>query len=464
MLREHIYFKSNKNYYIYDFVNSNIYSCDYSDIHSLINRGSLPANLLNNETFDFSNSEYLVMPENISRKDKFIESFKRNHRYLHLVLTEDCNLRCSYCFYTHPGYTSYRTHRKSSIDLNLAFKAIDNLINSSKIQNNYLIALYGGEVFIEKDKVFAIVKYIRDKYRHSKVTIKITTNGTLLDIKTVEFLVRNDVQLLVSLDGTQEIHDRNRVTIDGLTTYDTIYIALKEIEKKYPNYFSSNLTISGTFRDNHELEIGKGALYKAGFDSVNVTTFVSGNRDFTQNNISITKANLTHFLSAYEHRDIKEIEKFKKLFLEFCFRIESQMYIKPAKQMWSLGRFCAPYYPKVNLQVNGDVTFCDPLEKLVWGHFDANGNISFRFNAIKRACARVLEYRNTFCCSCWAQKLCSICWVHFFSSTDQSLSIEHLKKKCKKERDQLMFKLHFFISLKNYDVDIFYNIKQLLKL
>ena len=135
----------------------------------------------------------------------------------------DCNLACKYC-YARGGKEalSYKTgFDKSKIDRLIDFIYLEKYSH----YNNYKFDFVsGGEPLLH----FDILEYFLHKTRTidetygKKTTILVVTNGTLLDTEKINILDNYGVFLGVSIDGSEKIHNSQRVYNDGRGTYDDI--------------------------------------------------------------------------------------------------------------------------------------------------------------------------------------------------------------------------------------------------
>jgi len=123
---------------------------------------------------------------------------------LSVVLTERCNLKCRYCYFKerHPKDISLADLKKA-MDAFFCFGEKKPIINFT-----------GGEPLLRFDLLKKAILYIR-KVKDVSAEIGMVTNGTLLDEDKADFLRKNGVFVIVSLDGGREITDKNRIFAQG---------------------------------------------------------------------------------------------------------------------------------------------------------------------------------------------------------------------------------------------------------
>ncbi|MDE5965389.1 MAG: 4Fe-4S cluster-binding domain-containing protein [Lachnospiraceae bacterium] len=103
-----------------------------------------------------------------------------------LMLCQECNLRCKYCYagkgeYLNPGLMSEETGRK----------AIDFIANLDNNSEQFNLILFGGEPLMDFEKVKNLVAYAKQvaKECNKTVSFSITTNGTLVNLNSPPYLV-----------------------------------------------------------------------------------------------------------------------------------------------------------------------------------------------------------------------------------------------------------------------------------
>jgi uncharacterized protein len=157
----------------------------------------------------------------------------RKIQKLTLQVTQSCNLRCDYCFYSDIYET--RPHAVKRMTFETAKKAIDYVLRNSIDEKTLNFGFYGGEPLLEMDLIYKCISYIREKCGAREISFTITTNGTLLTCEVYERLVNNNVDIWVSLDGPKPVHDSARKYPDGRGSFDDIIENILNIQAKYPD-------------------------------------------------------------------------------------------------------------------------------------------------------------------------------------------------------------------------------------
>ncbi|MCL2222622.1 MAG: Cys-rich peptide radical SAM maturase CcpM [Oscillospiraceae bacterium] len=156
---------------------------------------------------------------------------------LTMQVTQNCNLRCSYCAYS-GIYNNQRTHSNKSMQLETMYECVDFIMKRSRSVDEICLGFYGGEPLLEFDNIKKCVAYVNEKYRGRPVSFTVTTNGTCLDASIVEFLLANNFSTVISIDGPRDLHNMNRVYADGSGSFDSIIENINFVKKNYPDYFN----------------------------------------------------------------------------------------------------------------------------------------------------------------------------------------------------------------------------------
>ena len=137
-----------------------------------------------------------------------------------LHVAHSCNLTCSYCFASQGEFHGDR----ALMSFDVGRQALDFLVANSGTRRNLEVDFFGGEPLMNFGVVKQLVAYARsieeEAGKHFRFTL--TTNGMLIDDDVIDFCNREMDNVVLSLDGRKEIHDRLRVDHMGRGSYDRI--------------------------------------------------------------------------------------------------------------------------------------------------------------------------------------------------------------------------------------------------
>ena len=137
-----------------------------------------------------------------------------------LHVAHDCNLACKYCFAGKGEYDG----PKGLMSLETGKRALDFLIEQSGTRRNLEVDFFGGEPLMNFDVVKQLVAYARsiEKEKNKNFRFTLTTNGVLIDDDVIDFANKEMSNVVLSLDGRKEIHDRFRVDYAGNGSWEKI--------------------------------------------------------------------------------------------------------------------------------------------------------------------------------------------------------------------------------------------------
>ena len=159
---------------------------------------------------------------------------------LHVAHT--CNLNCSYCFASQGKYHGDR----AVMSLEVGKRALDFLIENSGSRRNLEVDFFGGEPLLNFDVVKELVKYAREREVECGKNFRftLTTNGMLIDDDVIDFANREMSNVVLSLDGRKEVHDRFRVDYAGRGSWEQIVPKFQKLVKAREG---KNYYMRGTF-------------------------------------------------------------------------------------------------------------------------------------------------------------------------------------------------------------------------
>jgi uncharacterized protein len=189
-----------------------------------------------------------------------------------LHAAHDCNLRCKYCF---AGAGEYHGRNRCMLSFETGKKALDWLVSMSGSRVSLEVDFFGGEPLMNFDVVKELVAYGRslEEPFHKKFKFTTTTNGLNLNDEIIDFLNREMDNVVISIDGRPEVHDRMRPTPNGRGSYEHIVPnALKLARSRNQQRYY----IRGTFTA-HNLDFSRDVLHLAdtGFEQLSIEPVVA---------------------------------------------------------------------------------------------------------------------------------------------------------------------------------------------
>ncbi len=159
---------------------------------------------------------------------------------LHIAHT--CNLNCSYCFASQGKYHGDR----ALMSYEVGKQALDFLIANSGTRHNLEVDFFGGEPLMNFQVVKDLVAYARsiEKAAGKNFRFTLTTNGVLIDDDVIDFANREMSNVVLSLDGRKEVHDRYRVDHAGRGSWEQI---VPKFQKLVAARGNKNYYMRGTF-------------------------------------------------------------------------------------------------------------------------------------------------------------------------------------------------------------------------
>lgn len=141
-----------------------------------------------------------------------------------LNLTEDCNLKCTYC------YVGAGAGQKAMMKPETAFRIVDEFLamNPKDTEGKIRIIMHGGEPLLNYDVVEKLTEYV--KPHRDRIDLSIQTNACLLTEERVSYLLENGVSIGVSLDGPPEIHNLTRPMQSGKGSFDQVMRGIRILQ------------------------------------------------------------------------------------------------------------------------------------------------------------------------------------------------------------------------------------------
>lgn len=345
-----------------------------------------------------------------------IESYVQNNlSLLILQVTQNCNLRCKYCVYS--GSYVNRIHTNKRMDFATAQKAIDFYYEHSKNIDIASISLYGGEPLLEYELIRNIVEYCEKKFRGKQLNINMTTNATLLTTQIMDFLQLHKINLTISLDGPEEIHNKSRVFSDNKTgTFAKILENLKKFQQLYPEY-ADEISFNAVFDEENDFKLSSD-FFSFDFMKNSTVTFTTvSNRDVKEE-----KNIQEQFVMNYKYELFKmflfcigrlEQGDVSKLMAEHINKLKQSLHEHLRKSFITNGKTypsgpCIPGVNRLFVTVDGDLFPCERVSETSSVYKIGRLEDGFYMGKVKEL-LNIAKYTEKQCRMCWAMGYCDGC-------------------------------------------------------
>lgn len=348
------------------------------EIENLIKEGKL-----------FSKDQYEIDKLDLKKRDTVVKAL-----CLHIAHT--CNLNCEYCF---AGQGKY--HGEDALmSFEVGKQALDFLIENSGTRRNLEVDFFGGEPLVNFDVVKQLVEYARsienEHNKHFRFTL--TTNGVLLNDDVIEFLNKEMDNVVLSLDGRKEVHDRLRKNINGEGSYDLIVPKFKNFveKRKGKEYY-----MRGTFTKEN-LDFTKDIFHMAdlGFTELSMEPVVAS----PDKSYAIKEEDLDKIYEQYEIL-AKEMIKRKQNGNPFTF-YHYMIDLSAGPCIYKRITGCGSGTEYLAVTPNGDFYPCHQFV----------GNKKFLMGNIKDGITNT-KLRDEFkLCNAYSREECKECWAKLYCS------------------------------------------------
>lgn len=331
--------------------------------------------------------------------ENYIFDFKNRQtvvKALCLHIAHDCNLACKYCFAEEGEYHG----RRALMSYEVGKKALDFLVANSGNRINLEVDFFGGEPLMNWQVVKDLVAYGRslEEPHNKKFRFTLTTNGVLLNNEVLEFCNKEMANVVLSIDGRKEVHDKMRPYRGGQGSYDGI---VPKFQKVAESRDQMNYYVRGTFT-HHNLDFSKDVLHLAdlGFEQISVEPVVAP----PEEDYAIQEADIPVLLEEYD-KLAKEIIRYRKEgkgfnFFHFMIDLEGG--------------------PCVAKRLSGCGSGTEYLAVTPWGDFypchQFVGNEEFLMGNVDDGIVRT-DIRDCFkTCNVYAKEKCKKCFAKFYCS------------------------------------------------
>jgi uncharacterized protein len=304
-----------------------------------------------------------------------------------------CNMKCQYCFASQGDFGL----KPGLMSLQIGQKALDFLIAKSGPVKHLEIDFFGGEPLLNVSMLKELVRYARQREAEcGKIfNFTLTTNALLIDEDIINFVLENQISVILSLDGRPATNDRHRILNNGEGSYYNIVPKIKKmVDSKPISYY-----IRGTFtRHNLDFSSDLQHIIDLGFDAISLEPAIGPN-----NGYSIQQEDLPEVLAEYDRLTdlLRTCYQQDKEVHFFHYNLDLQKGPCLAKRQSG----CGAGVEYLVVTPEGDIYPCHQFvgeNQFLMGNVDGgelDGEISQKF--INNRLGDKVE-----CCRCWTRNFC----------------------------------------------------------
>lgn len=345
-----------------------------------------------------------------------------------LHISNDCNLRCKYCYASGGNYKQ----KRGLMTEQTAKQFIDFCVETfGQVEN---IVFFGGEPFLNPHIIEYVCSEFTKLYTERKINylpnFGAITNGTLGTKKTYELIEKYFLFLTISIDGPQNINDLNRIDRFGKGSY----LRISEFVGKVKTLPNINLRYEATFTKQH---VEMGVTHQNLYDFFKTELGLEGN---VVNEHSLEQD--TIYKQTSENIKVADGE-----YDSTFWSVLSAVVKKQPKTM------CSLYRDILAISVEGDIFPCHMNageQKCSLGNISGSNIFNDKAKFVKKQPGLGNKFKdNSICHDCWSYNICGGCSRLWFFDEEKLVYNVHPKVNlCQSNNRHLENKLFQIIRLR----------------
>jgi uncharacterized protein len=320
-------FKFNDSHFLWDIEGGSLLKVDCAAFLCAKKRYNIPLEKTEEEDYgkisaadklEAENAFITLEESGILNAKQNVKEFKKEAKFLKalcLHVSNDCNMRCDYCFAE--SYVAKSAHMSAEVGK----RAVDLLIKESGTRKNLEIDFFGGEPLLNLGAVKEIVSYAKEAGRAAgkEFLFTLTTNALNLTDETADYLNKEMDNVVLSLDGREKTNNSCRRSVNGKPVYDILLKNILNFRKKRGD---KNYYVRGTITAKNQNDFSKDVFCLAdlGLDQLSLEPVVLEDN----HPLAIKKEHLNYMFLEYERLALVMLERKKggKGFNFFHFMID----------------------------------------------------------------------------------------------------------------------------------------------
>ena len=463
------------NKYIYDICSNLIFSCsdvfiDIINLYANMSKGEIIKKLTSKHGINYISIEsyYIYINSLVKNKSCFFCKYPKlssqnysidllrkenfNTNQLILELTQNCNFRCKYCSYS-GNYLYMRKHKNLSMSWEIARKSIDYycdiLFSQERTKKNRTVSVgfYGGEPLLEFSLIKKCINYINKKIKNTNFNkfFLITSNGSLINDEILDYLIKTNIELNISLDGPKMEHNKYRIYKNGRGSFNKVWENITKIEKYDKKFYSDKVGFLVTIAKGHNLlKIRNFFNNKKYFNNEKITVNSVYDLDIIRKlkESSTYKKNINFLYSEYKKKLINgnlDNDIFLKAYFSRYFDDCKSIYYRPINHLIKYTPSCFPGSAKLFVTPDGKFHTCERIN-----HYFPIGDYKtgIDFNKVKKVWDLYVSNIYKYCIDCENVHFCHTCLA-----TVAKNGYFNSKSQCELQRRRLPLILKDFLSI-----------------
>lgn len=465
-------FRTEKEVYFYDSGTGKVLSCDdkEEEILNQILGGQKSIQKACEENLEFARvihaEKLLACPQHrefeVIGREEYNKVVPHTCKQIILELTEACNLRCGYCIYNE-HHSDYRAFSQKNMSEEIAKKSID-MILSEVEGDEFALTFYGGEPLVNFSLMRSCIDYVKGMHPDLKLSVSFTSNLTLLTEEMIDYfanLKTESVDIMCSLDGPQNLHDKYRKFANGVGSYRAATKHFKlllsrfyDLEKKHT--LSINCVVAPAYSKMKLLGIKKYFEEELGIPKeieVHYAYMDRGGMEIPLNKEGIvedaTKMESDVPMEEWAQEEILSGNRDKKLFDIFAKEMWMMASREKAKNGEVLTRSgllgcCIPGQRRIYVTVDGDFKVCERI-----GKSPSLGNYKDGINTdgvVQNYFIDFSQKMQNRCDHCWARNLCTMCYEEMIDENGLTDRIDDLCNGSRSFTENLLRNYYQFLE------------------
>lgn len=472
-----ISYSNKKNIYLYD-INLSLSILIHPKLEKVIKNRGLE------ESFDpyyFKKYQYLKSHGLFSDTNKIdfediedvsIEDNIKNIEQIVFETTDHCNLNCTYCSLG-DLYTFSKKERRN-INKEYAITFLRYIFSIKKTGSELTIGFFGGEPLMNTDFIETIVNESKKMNIDKCLNLhfNLTTNATLIQ-KNLEFIINNDFQLLISLDGDCKAQGHRIFTHSNKNSFSKAIENIDYLYKKHPVFFDKNIRFNSVLHNLNSVKEIYEFIYnryhkipmiaQLNTDHVNSKNKENLDKMFhsrTQSDIEFTQSDSK--LVPIMHQELLNFKKTKKFLANYSINFYLNNALNLLYENVSIipTGTCSPFQRKIYMNTYNDLL---PCEKVSYKHSlgKVNDKVIIDIDLISKKYQYYYNYFKRICANYYAGRHCSIC-IFTLDNLDKLGTHEFECPEFQKKEDLEKHIDNIFSFLEKYPFDYFNIIKSLI--